>query len=349
LSKGQSNMSDVQSALCNKHAIGRSPGFLLRPFGWAAEPLAALVYAEPSLLGDLFEMSQSRMHLIALAMAHLEPPIPSAIGSLLAHGSARQVLDRVLRHCPVGIRRALRRLPVKVLQRQNYRRLVHLLADPGGAAVLHHAQTINDLAIEVLGDLPMPLRRPLAFALTDWPRKLNGLTASLQFLVSRGVAPNVDELVVELAKVTAWPQLAAMIEFWVGMLPLPETMPPASVGHGRRLDRVDTVCSLGRAWQNCLGTYGSAIDAGRCAVYLWEEAARPAACLVGRHGRLGWFLDEVKGPRNIDVETEQLEAIGAAFAGVGVPGSRVVSAIESIIYESFIYGDVGALHSTEGA
>jgi hypothetical protein len=98
-----------------------------------------------------------------------------------------------------------------------------------------------------------------------------------------------------------------------------------------RLDRVDKVEALARAWRNCLGTYGSGIDAGNCAVYLWE-AERPAVCLVGRHGRLGWFLDEVKGPQNIEIEPEQLKVIGATFAGIGVPGSRVVSAIENIIW-----------------
>ena len=109
-------------------------------------------------------------------------------------------------------------------------------------------------------------------------------------------------------------------------------MPPATVGNARRLDRVDTVCSLGRAWRNCLAIYGSAIDAGSCAVYLWEDAERPAACLLNRHGRLGWLLDQVKGPRNSEVEPEQLALIGTAFADVGVPSSQVVRAIENIIY-----------------
>jgi hypothetical protein len=116
-------------------------------------------------------------------------------------------------------------------------------------------------------------------------------------------------------------------------------MPPATVGNARRLDRVDAVCSLGRSWRNCLASYGSAIDAGHCAVYLWEDAARPAACLARRHGRLGWFLDEVKGPRNVEIEPDQLEAIAAAFAHVGVPSSQVACAIENIID-----GDSGALH-----
>jgi hypothetical protein len=42
----------------------------------------------------------------------------------------------------------------------------------------------DDTAIGVLADLPQKLCKPLAFALADWPRKLNGLTDSLQFLAS---------------------------------------------------------------------------------------------------------------------------------------------------------------------
>jgi hypothetical protein len=311
-----------------------APGFLLAPFGWAAEPVAAMMRADRSLFADLFPIDRSRMHLIALAVAHLNLPVPPEIGALLLRASARQVLNQALGQSPAGIRRALRNLPDAVLSRENYRRLVDLLVDPQAAKVLHHADQIDDTAIRVLTDLPQKLRRPLVFAVADGPRKLHGLIDSLQFLVSRGVGSNVDELVAELATVTAGPQLAGMVEFWVGRLPLPETMPPATVGNARRLDRVGTVCSLGGRWRNCLASYGSSIDAGSCAVYLWEDADRPAACLLNRHGRLGWFLDEVKGPRNVEIEPDQLEVITAAFADVGVPSSQVVRAIETIYADS---------------
>jgi hypothetical protein len=300
-----------------------APGFLLAPFGWAAEPVAAMVRADR----------------IALAVAHLNLPVPPEIGPLLMRASERQVLNQVLGQPPVGIRRVLRNLPDAVLSRENYRRLVDLLVDPEAAKILHHADRIDELTIRVLAELPQKLRKPLAFALADWPHKLDGLTDSLQFLVSHGVGSNVDELVAQLATVTTWPQLAAMVEFWVSRLPLPETVPPAMVGNGRRLDQVDAVCSLGRAWRNCLASYGCAIDAGSCAVYLWEDAERPAACLVNRHGRLGWLLDEVKGPRNSEVDRQQFALIATAFADVGVPSSQVVHAIENIIH-----GDNGALH-----
>jgi hypothetical protein len=121
------------------------------------------------------------------------------------------------------------------------------------------------------------------------------------------IGSNVDELIAESATVTSGPQLAAMVGFWVGRLPLPEAMPPATVGNARRLDQVDTVCWLGRSWRNCLASYG-------------------------------WLLDEVKGPRNSEVEPSQFALIGTAFADVGVPSSQVVRAIENIIH-----ADSGAL------
>ena len=334
-------MTHVASAASHKRSTRRYPGFLLGPLGWAAEPLAVMVNAEPSLLADLFQMSPPRMHLIALALAHL-PPHPPEIGRLLTHGSPRQVLEQVLAHYPVGIRRALHRLPVKALQQQNYQRLVLLLADPDSAKVLHHATKIDDLTIRVLADLPKPLRRPLAFAVPDWPRKLNGLADGLRFLVSRAVVSNFDEGVAKLATRTSGSQLAEVVQFWVDSLPLPQMMPPATVGLARRLDRVDELASLARAWRNCLGDYRSAIDAGSCAVYLWQDTESPAACLVWRHGRLGWLLDEVKGPRNANIEPGQRAIIDTAFAEVGILRSRVALAIDNMIC-----GDANLLFSVD--
>jgi hypothetical protein len=158
-----------------------SPGFLLAPFGWAAGPVAAMMRADRSLFADLFAIDRSRMHLIALAVAHLSLPVPPEIGSLLVRASTRQVLNQVLGRPPVGIRRVLRHLPEAVLIRENYQRLVDLLVDPQAAKVLHHTDQIDDTAIRVLTDLPQKLRQPLAFAVAGWPRKLHGFTDSLQF------------------------------------------------------------------------------------------------------------------------------------------------------------------------
>jgi hypothetical protein len=87
------------------------PAFLLAPFGWAAEPVAAILRADRSLFADLFAIDRSRMHLIALALAHLDLPVRPEIGALLVRAPARQVLNQIFGQPPVGIRRALSHLP----------------------------------------------------------------------------------------------------------------------------------------------------------------------------------------------------------------------------------------------
>jgi hypothetical protein len=124
-------------------AARTKPGHLLAPFGWAADSLAAMVKVEPKLLIHLFELEQARMHLIALAFAHLNE-IPPALYLLLLNGPMREAAEQILGHCPSGIKRALDHLPSEVLAPENYRRLVELLADHETAKLLHHAQFIDD-------------------------------------------------------------------------------------------------------------------------------------------------------------------------------------------------------------
>jgi hypothetical protein len=59
---------------------------------------------------------------------------------------------------PVGISRALRRLPPKVVTAEIYRKLVDLLNDPATAKFLHHRTSITDLIITGLHTLPAALR-----------------------------------------------------------------------------------------------------------------------------------------------------------------------------------------------
>ena len=72
------------------------------------------------------------------------------------------------------------------------------------------------------------------------------------------------------------------------------------------------------------------INEGKTAVYLWDDGQVSAACLVQRHGRLGWFLNEVRGPRNADIEPTKLELIYAAFANAGVAQPPLIAGIEAI-------------------
>jgi hypothetical protein len=82
-------------------------GFLLAPLGWVADRLSPALESESSLLGPLLDISQARMHLIALALAHLDGVVSAELGLLLLRGPAKTILDLSLGHRPPGLDRAL--------------------------------------------------------------------------------------------------------------------------------------------------------------------------------------------------------------------------------------------------
>jgi len=307
-----------------------TPGHLLASFGWAADAIASMIEVEPTLLIPLFELDRARMHLIALALAHLNEASP-AIGAFLFTGSVRTVTEHTLGHHPTGIKRALGQLPSIVLTPESYRRLVELIADPTTAKLFHHASSIDGSMIKALYGLPAPLRRSFLLPALDCFDRDNGFTDGLRLLVSRGAAPNFETLISELASASQPNQFFAKLKYFVESLPWSNVLPPSQIGKARRIDQADTIRSLAKSWHNCLASYVPKIDAGTCAVYLWEDGSTSAACSVHMRGRLGWFLDDVKGPRNAEIAPNPLAKIKSAFEQAGIPSASIVIAILMMI------------------
>jgi hypothetical protein len=117
-------------------------------------------------------------------------------------------------------------------------------------------------------------------------------------------------------------------------LPLPDALPPACVHCAERIDSGCQLRTLGKEWGNCLGSYVWNVDNGQCAIYLWREVNFQAACHVTRSGRLGWFLEDVKGPQNSDIEQQDLDMIYPAFEGEKIlPASDIVSISQLIAHD----------------
>ena len=171
-----------------------APGYLLTPFGWAAQPLAAIIQSDPALLRHIFELDRPRMHVIALALAHLDRNPAPHLAPVLFQASFREVLQRVASQVHVGIKRVLRRLPFAVLSRQGYLRLIELLDEPLSAKALHHLEqrTITNSIVGVLYEAPAVLRPVLAELLRviESTEKLDHLQGGLRWLATRG-APRV--------------------------------------------------------------------------------------------------------------------------------------------------------------
>ena len=309
-----------------------SPGYLMTPFGWAAQPLAAMLERDPTLYRDIFTLSRRRMHLIALTLAHGPVETAPLMGRLLIRGLPTAVLDTVFGHRPVGLKRALDRLPVQVLPAESYRHLIELLGQPAVAKLIYHVDQIGGDYIRLLHEVPAPLRCMVAVAADDCLIKPKGLTEGLRFLAARGAAPSFDALVADLGSVRQPAQMIARIANLVRQLPLPEPMPPRFVGGARRLDGVADICRLANRWKNCLETvYLEAVNDGRAAIYLWPHDQTPAVCVVARHGRLGWALEDAAGPDNLTLAPDRLDEIHVAFAAAGIAEQCAIEAIEHVV------------------
>jgi hypothetical protein len=308
----------------------RPPGFLLAPFGWATQRVIALLQQEPGLLADLLHLSRIRMHLIAFALAHVEGEPSGERGLILFRGSAADILDAAIGCRPVGLKRAFRCLPSSALEAESYRRLVQLLDDPAAAKLLYHAGTIDGSAIKIIDGVPAELRS-VVFAMQSWFRGMESLADGLRCLVRRGAAASFDSLVADLNSVRQPEQFIAKIKSIVEALPLPDALPPVQVGQARRLDQAAELRNLVKRWCNCLESYLWRVDGGECAIYLWEHAGIHAVCAVRRRARLGWFLNEVKGPHNDEIEPPQLDSIVEAFDAAGMPSYQNIKAIEDIV------------------
>jgi hypothetical protein len=71
------------------------------------------------------------------------------------------------------------------------------------------------------------------------------------------------------------------------------------------------------------------VNDGTSAIYLSDQLK--AVCFLCRHGRMGWFLLQAKGPKNVDVDPDQLAQIHSAFADAGILQSSMIEAIKSIV------------------
>src|SRR5450756_2942476 len=93
----------------------RRPGFLLEPLGWVQDRLRQAIEVEPRLVELLFDLDHARMHLIALALAHMSGDVTPDLALILLQGSKKTILNLSVGYRPVGIGRALRRLPPKAV------------------------------------------------------------------------------------------------------------------------------------------------------------------------------------------------------------------------------------------
>jgi hypothetical protein len=114
-------------------------------------------------------------------------------------------------------------------------------------------------------------------------------------------------------------------------LPLPERGPPARVGPADRIDKPDAIRGIAKVWHNCLADYLGHIEDGRCAAYQWLAPPGPIIALVQRHGRFGWFLEQIGSANNGEIAQSTREMIKSVFHGIGIPSAALVEPVEALL------------------
>lgn len=308
----------------------RPPGFLLEPFKWAVSNLIAILQDWPEYLPDLVHLSRTRMHLIGTALAHTETAPTSELTKILFRGSAETILDATVGHRPPGLKRAMTVMPNFLIEAESYRGLVSLLAEPDAARLIYHTFEIRDSTIRAMNDIPAPLRR-VVFSMHENIGDMSSFSRGLHCISMRSGRLSFDQLVSELARARQPNQLLARLKSIVDSLPLPGALPPARVGSAERIDSGRQLRALGKKWGNCLESYVWNVEHGQCAIYLWQDADLQAACAVTRSGRFGWFLDQIKGPENTDLEAQDHDKIISAFEAARIPSESIINSIAQLM------------------
>ncbi|MBR0689875.1 hypothetical protein JQ594_28460 [Bradyrhizobium manausense] len=308
----------------------RPPGFLLEPFRWAIPTITTMLRDQPRYLSDLIHLSQTRMHLIGVALAHLDIDLDPRLAEILFRGPAEAVLEASIGHQPTGLKRAVRVMPNFMIEAESYRALVRLLGEPQAARLLYHTFEIRDSTIRAMNNVPVPLRAAL-FSLHENIGDMSSFAEGLRCVALRTGRLTFDQLVTELARARQPHQLLARLKSIVDTLPLPDALPPPQVQYAKRIDSGRQLRQLAKKWGNCLGSYIWNVEHGQCAIYVWRHAGLEAACSVTRCGRLGWFLDEVKGPENSELEPQDIERIQAAFKCAGIFPEAVVGSVALLV------------------
>jgi hypothetical protein len=270
------------------------------------------------------------MHLIGLALAHLDGEVSPDLAFVLLREPYEKILYLSLGYYPSGLHRALAHLRPRVLAVESYRTLARLLTDRATAKFLHHRSSIDERMIAGLASLPPELRCPPILGMFGKIDGMDRFVDGLKCIAARA-GLTFEALAREIGGLAQTEQVVAKIKRLTESLPVLHTLPPPKVGPYRRLDNVAEIRALAKDWQNCLGACIATITDGTSAIYATDLPHAPAAAFVYRQWRLGWFLEQAKGPRNIDLAPQQLAQTYSDFAGAGILQASTIESIKSMI------------------
>lgn len=322
------NAVSICSTDGNVRALGApmNPGLLFSPLGWLAGDILRALQHKPSLLRSIAEMTSARMHLVALACSVRDDRSDDFIEQCLTMPTAK-VLGFSLGGRPMGVRSVLGRLDHNVLQPEAYRALAELCNNAKFGKLLSHVGYLSENCIVALRELPECIRPA---ALMCRPNLIPGLGAGLKLLSDKAGYKSFEIFATRLFVLRKTNQLCAEIRSIIDALPLPAALPSETIASARRIDCPRRLRALAREMQNCIADLIPDIESGQATIYL-VEGSDPIVIRLQRYGRLGWFVEDVKGRGNGPPCQQHCIKLKSAFTEMGLLPALAAKALEQLI------------------
>lgn len=317
------------NALTELGPSSRAPGLLLKPFGWAAEPVLRLALHEPRLMAHLADLDALRMHAIAFYLSQQrEGTLNAADAAVLASAPSRKILRSALGQQHWGLMGLLRRLPDQVLGRTAYKLLSDIASNETlvRALLVHSklpAKALTASYISALAAIPPELLGgPLVRAVGYDTIKLTSVAGVCAWLARRW---NI-QATTRFAAARNIKELRRLTYDHIRMLPPSPRLSPRHVGHAHLLETPKEMRQAGRLGRNCLGRYDDHAGLfgmlfGSRAFYVWEDDDAPIYIGVRGSIGLGWFLSSMKVADNRDPPADRSRLVERAFEEAGIePG-----------------------------
>ena len=308
-------------------------GTLAWPLGWTGPDLLAVAAAQPAISLQLLTAERPRLHFVAFVLAMT--PQPASVDTIdqAINRPMREVLANLGLSGLRGVRRALGRIPGKVLERERYRLLAKLLAEPSAAAVLHHAPEISGELLDNLNALPEVLRSPVIVdAIAHIPDAAENVLVWIEIVASRLPQFSAEQIRKRLGSCGSLSELRTELEKLLDALPALEAAPPKLVRNAMRIDTPSAIRQLGKSFRNCLSSFVDVEVDGTTHIYHWRSGRSEAICEVARVSNLGWFLGSHLGPENDEPIDDVTRQIRSEFAAVGIHSLKIIETYDDLYF-----------------
>ena len=307
----------------------RTPGFLLQPLRWAADPVMRMALAEPTLLAHLADLDKCRLHVIAFYLAHRQGGTEDRSDAvLLASTRSRDILDKAMGRPTGRLLGLLRRLPDRVQGRSTYTRLAALSLNSSMTNLMMRQSKLDFLAISRLAPVPLELlSESLLRAIGGDIDKLMSISETASWFSRRW---NIDA-VARFAVVRSLSQLQVLVSDLIRALPPVPRLPPRVIGKATMIETSRELRQAGRTGHNCLARFVHDLEGNSAAFYVWKDDDEPIYIRVSRNMELGWFLSDMKVADNKRLADDRWQLVDRAFEAAGIDWEAVATNIGNLL------------------